>query len=460
MHCTQQEPALIGAALREFFSSLFLGLTRQRVRCSDTSHQPGDSRDPIDRELVTNPPKWSPVTVRILFALALCLGFASEANAKSLQWRATAATGGYCQGNGFQAVFGKTPIAVAREVERLSNEGNCDNIWQSRTCGTPSIADGDTSGSVTCSGTGVRSDGHNETYSGPVYWQCPAGETYLTAAQGCVSGNKLAANNGCESCPKLHVGNPINSGTGNKAQAEFDYAAGGAFPLTVVRTYNSGADSFVPEGLGGKKWRFSFERNTRAYSHGGNDYVALDREDGKVWIFQKSGGTYVANADVVGQLTEVLNGSSVLIGYKFVNANDETEIYLADGRISQISLRNGLTQTYQYDSYDRLISITDPFGRKLLFAYTPTSLIWKITLPGGNVIEYGYTAVAVSGVDVAFNLTSVTYPDSATRTYSYNESSYITGSTNLPHALTGITCLLYTSPSPRDGLLSRMPSSA
>ena len=28
------------------------------------------------------------------------------------------------------------------------------------------------------------------------------------------------------------------------------------------------------------------------------------------------------------------------------------------------------------------------------------------------------------------------------------------------HALGGIICLLYTSPSPRDGLLSRMPSSA
>ena len=27
-------------------------------------------------------------------------------------------------------------------------------------------------------------------------------------------------------------------------------------------------------------------------------------------------------------------------------------------------------------------------------------------------------------------------------------------------AVSGITCLLYTSPSPRDGLLSRMPSSA
>ena len=31
---------------------------------------------------------------------------------------------------------------------------------------------------------------------------------------------------------------------------------------------------------------------------------------------------------------------------------------------------------------------------------------------------------------------------------------------NLATATNSITCLLYTSPSPRDGLLSRMPSSA
>ena len=34
------------------------------------------------------------------------------------------------------------------------------------------------------------------------------------------------------------------------------------------------------------------------------------------------------------------------------------------------------------------------------------------------------------------------------------------GAAHLPGMLASITCLLYTSPSPRDGLLSRMPSSA
>ena len=34
------------------------------------------------------------------------------------------------------------------------------------------------------------------------------------------------------------------------------------------------------------------------------------------------------------------------------------------------------------------------------------------------------------------------------------------GTCHREHASTAVICLLYTSPSPRDGLLSRMPSSA
>ena len=36
----------------------------------------------------------------------------------------------------------------------------------------------------------------------------------------------------------------------------------------------------------------------------------------------------------------------------------------------------------------------------------------------------------------------------------------VSGQTTVPVLVDGDTCLLYTSPSPRDGLLSRMPSSA
>ena len=41
-----------------------------------------------------------------------------------------------------------------------------------------------------------------------------------------------------------------------------------------------------------------------------------------------------------------------------------------------------------------------------------------------------------------------------------NFVNIVTGKSDIPVRFEGRDCLLYTSPSPRDGLLSRMPSSA
>ena len=57
--------------------------------------------------------------------------------------------------------------------------------------------------------------------------------------------------------------------------------------------------------------------------------------------------------------------------------------------------------------------------------------------------------------DVKNYLLSKHYDLSNYRSKNFNE--FINGQIKMDHV---ITCLLYTSPSPRDGLLSRMPSSA
>ena len=58
--------------------------------------------------------------------------------------------------------------------------------------------------------------------------------------------------------------------------------------------------------------------------------------------------------------------------------------------------------------------------------------------------------------------TSFTGSDSDAKTLTYQDSLYMGVYQNgvLLKPGTDYTCLLYTSPSPRDGLLSRMPSSA
>ena len=72
--------------------------------------------------------------------------------------------------------------------------------------------------------------------------------------------------------------------------------------------------------------------------------------------------------------------------------------------------------------------------------------------------EIGYDAVYVSGGVMSNDLG---YPDIGLTTLKdvSNRANQIARVTNLP-TIVDIDCLLYTSPSPRDGLLSRMPSSA
>ena len=54
------------------------------------------------------------------------------------------------------------------------------------------------------------------------------------------------------------------------------------------------------------------------------------------------------------------------------------------------------------------------------------------------------------------------YPHSATSQFflNHNDNDFLNFRTNQVEEGWGYACLLYTSPSPRDGLLSRMPSSA
>ena len=57
---------------------------------------------------------------------------------------------------------------------------------------------------------------------------------------------------------------------------------------------------------------------------------------------------------------------------------------------------------------------------------------------------------------------SATYSSFADASLKHEETTTVIGYLNLeePMSFDPKTCLLYTSPSPRDGLLSRMPSSA
>ena len=222
-------------------------------------------------------------------------------------------------------------------------------------------------------------------------------------------------------CPNCMKGNPVNPVNGNKFQTEPDYAARGLFPLQFTRYYNSllGDDG---GGRLGANWTHTYSRKLVFSNHPANPViVGAVREDGKEIPFNLVSGAYVADPNFVEKL--VRTGST----WQLTSARDEVEQYDAAGRLTSITTRAGLVQTLAYDSGGRLISVTDPVGRTLTFTYAGDGRLQTLTAPGGIVYQYAYTA------NNSNNLLRVTYPDTFTRTYHYenaNFRSHLTGITD------------------------------
>jgi RHS repeat-associated protein len=216
-------------------------------------------------------------------------------------------------------------------------------------------------------------------------------------------------------------GNPVNPGTGNKLQAESDYAGGPNTHLEFRRYYNS--QDTAESGALGYNWHSTYHRGLTPPSASGNS-VQITRADGRADTFTRNAaGLWQADPDVASRLSEVKNTSGQQTGWKLVLEDDAVELYALDGRLVSISTRAGLKQTLTYNTDKQLTQVTGPFGHALTFTYDYYGTLYRMTAPGNKIYEYGY--------DANNNLASVTYPDTTVRQYLYENATF-------PYALTGI----------------------
>lgn len=235
----------------------------------------------------------------------------------------------------------------------------------------------------------------------------------------------------------LCKGNPCDILSGNKTQRETDYAPG-ASVLAFSRTYNSlrnhsAKQSPYAEPLG-ESWFGSYFQFLSAASGLSSNIVHAVRPHGDVIEFTATvpGSTsteYEAEGELKERLVVALNTSGTFVGWRFITATEDTELYDTTGRLLTIKSRGGVTQTLTYGSNSRVESVGDDFGHELGFQWdssTPPRLT-SVVLPGSgsDEIEFGY--------DSDNNLTSVTYPDTRERHYLYE----LAASTKR-HLLTGI----------------------
>ena len=208
-------------------------------------------------------------------------------------------------------------------------------------------------------------------------------------------------NNGGGGCPdstdtSCTAGDPINVANGNKYESEIDFISAGPSPLILKRSYNS---SFVGVSSFGAGWRGPYSRSITLFSP---NVANITRDDGKVLTFTNTSPStlpWSTTSDVNTALKQVSPN-----GWQYLTGNFETENYDANGKLTSVTDRAGLTQTMGYDALGRLATVTNPFGRSLVFNYTGAGTnVTSIKVPKGDLYRYSY--------DANNNLKTVTYPD-------------------------------------------------
>jgi len=288
---------------------------------------------------------------------------------------------------------------------------------------------------VNCGLSNLISADGNECRCGPsTRWTggrcvpiCPDGQFWNDTLGTCSSTNvDLAKSRGPSSCPASR--NPIYPATGNKCQTETDYVGQGPLPIALRRYYNASVGPDItafrqPAGFG-FFWSGEYSRSLH-FSGFEPAAVSAVRQDGRIYVFRRSGSEYQGDPDVIDRLTAITDPSGVITGWRYlVGATEETETYDAQGALLSLSDRAGVTTTFTYDANKYLVQATDAFGKSLSFAYDSQGRVASMTDPASNTYRYAY--------DSADRLVSVTFPDTRVRTYHYENAS-------VPRLLTGIT---------------------
>ena len=209
-------------------------------------------------------------------------------------------------------------------------------------------------------------------------------------------------------CPNAK-GNPVVLYTGNKVEAELDFAARGEFGLFLQRTYNH---HWSATGLFGNHWMTNFDFSLSFSNSEGLAW--LQRPDGRriKLIADSSGNRWNEDkAQAVAYLIRNADGSFTLY-----NENRGIEIYDAEGYITRLQNEQGVAWFFAYAA-GYLQSVTHSSGRSVKFSWNDDQLV-QVTDPAGNIYRYTYTPNAFDFS--RSRLASAILPGSPTTTVSYH----------------------------------------
>ncbi|WP_281559537.1 RHS repeat-associated core domain-containing protein [Thalassomonas sp. RHCl1] len=210
---------------------------------------------------------------------------------------------------------------------------------------------------------------------------------------------------------KACAGNPIQYHSGNKVETFTDYKGPGAYPLSVVRNYDSKGDTLATGRTPfSRRWNSNYNLKIKIPNYT-NDIVYIDRANGNnltMVSYDDKNFHWDRNPDSPNKLVRNSDGT-----YTFTSASNVTETYSSDGTLKKLTFVNGITHNYTYTSNKRLNAITHSSGRQLKFTWSD-DLITKIVDPAGNAYLYSYDSNRV--------LSGVSFPDGHSTSYHYETS--------------------------------------
>ncbi|MCL2321594.1 MAG: DNRLRE domain-containing protein, partial [Oscillospiraceae bacterium] len=214
---------------------------------------------------------------------------------------------------------------------------------------------------------------------------------------------------------------PINFNTGNffvELEDAFIEELGNRF--SVKRSYNSKGEPY--NSFFGRRWSFNYCENLIKTDNGTIIYF---KADGAAVYFEEDGnGGYIPPLGLYYNLTaifhsEVVDEETVEYYTYEIEDRDKTVTYFdMYGVQTEIKTIKGHVTQIVYDEDYILKEIIGPFGDKYIITVDQGKKITQITLPNGGTLQYGYNSTD--------DLVTFTDALGQVTTYNYDENHYMT----------------------------------
>lgn len=186
---------------------------------------------------------------------------------------------------------------------------------------------------------------------------------------------------------------------------------GNRLPVSISALYDSSGRSKNDYSLG-NGWKTNYNMSVHASDLASHPYYFVDSDGTHHYFYaEEENSTSWKDEDGLGY-TLTRDSSVYPDGFLITDKAKVKSYFRSDGRLGRLQDTFGNHITIDYNSANKITSITDGSGRSYSFAYNSDGNVSSITNPAQKTVSFSYT----NG-----NLTSITYPDAKSVGFAYGD---------------------------------------